>query len=90
MTSDPVIGAFVRGRMHMAGIRHDTDARVALDVLTVIALEVPRQALQQLRTNVERASWDIAEPDRETWGLLPQHQAAMARQLDLMQTAVRG
>ncbi len=51
----------------------------ALDVLSVILMEVPVDAIRKWRERLEQLSWSIAPPDRETWGVLPQHQRAMEK-----------
>lgn len=58
----------------------DTELDVLCDALIfVLADGVPGEQLSKLRKNVDRASWQIRPPDRESWGLAPEQQAAMGR-----------
>jgi hypothetical protein len=89
MTCGPTdIAAYLRGRLHLAGVDADTPVGTVLDVLLTIVVDVPADALKDWRKNFDRALRPLARqhpesrrvyPDRETWGLLPQQQAAMAK-----------
>lgn len=73
------IAAWLRGRLTMAGITGDTPVAEVLDVLTVLAVEVPKEALTDWRNKLERALWTIRPPDRASWGLAPEQQQQMSR-----------
>lgn len=40
---------------------------------------IPKEPLQKLRQSLDRASWAARPPDRDSWGLRPDQQAATAR-----------
>lgn len=48
-------------------------------LIFVLSEGVPGEQLSTLRKNVDRASWRIRPPDRETWGLSAAQQAEMRR-----------
>jgi hypothetical protein len=97
------VAAYVRGKLHLAGIDGDTPLPVLLDVLTTVVVDVPVDALKDWRRRFDQALLRASlrtptartaaragtgprgarpaasYPDRETWGLLPEHQEAMAR-----------
>jgi hypothetical protein len=75
--TDP--GAYVRGKLFMAGVDDRTPIARSLDVLTVIVMEVPVEDLRKWRRELDAALWRVRPPDRETWGALPEHQERMAR-----------
>jgi hypothetical protein len=75
--TDP--GAFVRGKLFMAGIDDRIPIATALDVLQVVIMEVPTDDLRKWRRELDRALWRVRPPDRDTWGLLPEHVAAQER-----------
>lgn len=65
----------MRGRLLMAGIGPAADVNDALDVLTVIMLEIPQEPLRRWRAAMDRAAV-VAKAkagtlDRSTWGLQP-------------------
>lgn len=66
----------MRGQLALHGI----DTRVAcstwLDAVYAIVATAPMEVLKALDQQLLIASARIA-PDRETWGLLPEHQRAM-------------
>lgn len=81
------LAAYLRGRLHLARIDHDSPLGVALDVLMTVVVDVPAEALEKWRTRFDQAvrgssgrgqrpTRDLP-PDRDTWGLLPSHQAQM-------------
>ena len=72
-------GAYVRGKLFMAGVDVQTPVTTALDVLTVVLMEVPVDDLRKWRQELDRALWRVRPPDRGTWGLLPEHVAAQER-----------
>jgi hypothetical protein len=68
----------MRGRLIMAGVGPKTPISDALDVLTVIVMDTPGEALQKWRTGmVARAQTTVADSAeayrqmRATWGLQP-------------------
>lgn len=72
--------SYLRGKAHLAGLRPDTPLNTACDLLLMVEVDgVPQEQLKKWRGNLDRALWKIRPPDRDTWGLLPEQQAAMAR-----------
>jgi hypothetical protein len=85
----------MRGRLFMAGVDNLTPASDALDVLTVVVMDTPGEALGKWRTGIERAAFAAkaaasraqmptgapaaARYDRATWGLAPEQLAASRR-----------
>ena len=70
----------MRGRLFLANVRPKTALTDVLDVLTVIMLETPGEALKQWRSGLDRAAAAAAAQSREpvtraqmraTWGLAP-------------------
>lgn len=66
----------------MAGVGPDTGCGDALDVLTVLMLEIPTQQLRKWRAGIDRAvtaaQVQAGRFDRRTWGLAP-HQVEQQR-----------
>lgn len=95
MTSDRVLGAYIRGRLFIAGVDARTPASDALDVLTVVVMDTPGEALGKWRTGIDRAAFAAkaaaarartpvgtpgpARYDRSTWGLAPEQVEATRR-----------
>jgi hypothetical protein len=82
LTSDRAIGPYLRGRLWIAGIRDATSLVTALDVLEVILMDTPQEALAEKRRSLDVAV-AVAEAragivDRASWGLSPEQQAATA------------
>lgn len=75
--TDPA--AYMRGKLFMAGVDDRTPISAALDVVQVIVMEIPGDELKKWRRELDRALWRVRPPDRETWGLLPEHVAAQER-----------
>lgn len=77
------MGSWFRGRMWLAGIDDKTPLGIALDVLTVIASEAPREGLEKAHREVERlvmlADIRRGRLDRTAWGTAPTQQAQMKR-----------
>ena len=75
----------MRGRLFIAGISGDTPITDALDVLTVIVMDTPGEALRRWRDGIDRAALAAqitprpARHDRDTWGLRPDQIAATQR-----------
>ncbi|MGH8571851.1 MAG: hypothetical protein ACREX8_04640 [Gammaproteobacteria bacterium] len=83
MTTCPTMGAFVRGRLALAGFTSDTDLGTACDVVTAVAMDAPMAALSAWKRQLDHLVLreqvaSGAGPDRDTWGLLPEHRAATA------------
>ena len=77
LTADPTAGGYVRGRLYMVGIRPDTPLIDTLDVLDVVAMETPYEALKQRHERMGMALSVAAaragRVDRNTWGMPPEH-----------------
>lgn len=71
--------AYLRGRLFMAGVSDRTPLATALDVLTVLVMEVPTDELRKWRRELDAALWKVRPPDRSTWGLLPDQVASTER-----------
>lgn len=77
--------SYLRGKAYQAGLRASTRIDTACDLLVMVELDgvPPREHVQRFRSAIDqaiaRAGSRTGEPIRETWGLLPEHQAAMAR-----------
>lgn len=75
LTTDRALGPYLRGRLWMAGVRDHTPVRTALDVLEVVSMDTPSEALTKRRReldihlNTHRAR--SGRIDRDTWGLPP-------------------
>lgn len=78
-TTSTDTASYLRGRLHMAGIGADSPLSAAVDVLQVLILEIPREALDKWRRELDIAVWKVRPPDRSTWGLRPDQQAATER-----------
>jgi hypothetical protein len=85
-TAKTDVASFVRGKLFIAGVDADTPLGVALDALLVAVMDVPVEQLKTWRHELDTALRVVrpAEqapqpqyPDRETWGLLPEHIAEM-------------
>lgn len=74
---DQMTGAYVRGKLALAGVDESrTPLATWLDMVFAIVAEMsesPGRMIEHLdkKIVIETAR---AEPDRETWGLLPEHQ----------------
>ncbi len=73
------LASWMRGRLHQSGVDGDTPLCTALDVVMTLVVDAPVDALRKWRTELDAALWRIRPPDRDTWGLLPEQQQAMAR-----------
>jgi hypothetical protein len=85
----------MRGRLFLAGVDNLTPITDVLDVLTVVVMETPGEALGKWRTGLDRAASAAkaaamrgrgpagapaaTRPDRATWGLEPHQIAATQR-----------
>lgn len=80
VTASTDTAAYLRGKLRLSGVGPDTPLGELCDVLTVLMVDgVPGDQLRKWRGHVDRAAWALRPPDRETWGLTPEHQAQMAR-----------
>lgn len=71
-----MLGAYIRGRLLIAGVTGNTPVCDALDVVTVIVMDCPGEELRKWRTGMDRAILTAQTkagrvPDRATWGLAP-------------------
>lgn len=83
LTADRTVGPYLRGRLHMAGVRAHTDLGTALDVLDVAVVEAPVDSLEKRRRRLDVAV-AIAQArtgvvDRDTWGTDAAQQAETSR-----------
>jgi hypothetical protein len=73
ITTDRALGPYIRGRMWMAGIRDHTPLTTALDVLEVVTMDCPADALTKRRRRLDielaTAQARTGRIDRDTWGL---------------------
>lgn len=66
---------YVRGRLVLAGLGDPrAPASDYLDALYAIVADAPHDVLKELAKQITIAGAKLA-PDRDTWGLLPEHQA---------------
>ena len=79
MVRDPLYGPYIRGKLITYGIDLRTCIGDACDVIYVILTELPHEVLVKLRDGLTTAEAAL-DPvrARETWGLLPEHQAMAA------------
>lgn len=85
----------MRGRLFIAGVDGLTPVSDVLDVLTVVVMDTPGEALGKWRTGIDRAAFvaqaaasrsrtpagtpAAARYDRSTWGLAPEQIEATRR-----------
>ena len=73
LTSDHALGPYIRGRLWMAGIRDTTSLRIALDVLEVVSIDTPADALTKRRHRLDihlaTAQAQAGRVDRDAWGV---------------------
>jgi hypothetical protein len=88
----------MRGRLFLAGVDGQTPVSDVLDVLTVIVVDTPGEALGKWRSGLDRAAAVAradatrargtvpsgGRPDRATWGLAPDQIAATERFMTTM------
>ena len=76
MTRSSLYGAYVRGRLALAGLDSRTAVSVWCDAVYATLAEAPHEVLERLRDRMVVAE-ATADPvrARETWGLLPDHVA---------------
>lgn len=68
----------MNGKLALAGVDLRTPFDVWLDAVYAVLMEAPHEALAKMRDQVVIQSARL-RPDRETWGLLPEHQERMRR-----------
>jgi hypothetical protein len=68
----------VNGKLALAGVDLRTSFDVWLDAVYAVLMEAPHEALAKMRDQIVIQSARL-RPDRETWGLLPEHQEQMRR-----------
>jgi hypothetical protein len=85
----------MRGRLFIAGVDARTPVSDALDVLTVVVMDTPGEALKKWRSGIERAAFTAKAAvartrapagaatagryDRSSWGLAPEQIEATRR-----------
>lgn len=73
------MSAYVRGKLWMGGVTHNTPIAVALDVIQVAIMDVPVDELEKWRRQFNNHVWKIRPPSREEWGRLPGQAEQMGR-----------
>lgn len=66
----------MRGKLALAGIDLRVSAACWFDAVYAIIMEAPHDALEKMFDHLVKAT-ARADPDRETWGMLPEHQRLM-------------
>ena len=83
----------MRGRLFLGGVTGETPVSDALDVLTVVLMDTPGDALKKWRTGLDRAVAAArargavvsgGKPDRASWGLAPGQVEAQRRFMNRM------
>lgn len=65
----------MRGKLALAGFNDSrADAGSWLDAVYAIVADAPHEVIKEMYKQITLAGARIA-PDRDTWGLLPEHQA---------------
>jgi len=73
----------------MAGVTEDIPLGTAIDVLTVLIIDVPTDQIKEWRKQLDDALMRVnPRSARDTWGLEPDQQAAMSWMLDGLPPAV--
>lgn len=77
---DAVVSGYVRGRLALAGVDLSSDLRTWLDAAWACYIDAPVDTLKSASHEMTKAMARVRpETARETWGLLPEHQAAAGR-----------
>jgi hypothetical protein len=64
MTTDTTdVASYLRGRMFIHGVTHRTPLPVALDVLTTLVVDVPRDSLEEWRSRFDAALAGVPLPE---------------------------
>jgi hypothetical protein len=74
MVKDPKIGPYIRGSLTLAGVGLRMPASEWLDAVYAVYLNAPHELLEKAHKQMVIGAARL-RPDRETWGLLPEHQA---------------
>lgn len=67
---------YVRGKLAIAGLDLRTPLATWLDAVYAIVADAPHEVLEKLWPKLTSAAARV-KPDRETWGVLPEHQQLM-------------
>jgi hypothetical protein len=77
---DAVVSGYVRGKLALAGVDLSSDLRTWLDAAWACYIDAPVDTLKGASHEMTKAMARVRpETARETWGLLPEHQAAAGR-----------
>lgn len=74
LAAEPAYAAYVRGKLAMAGIDLDAPLATYLDAAYAAVCDAPHDLLDKLQVSITLQSARM-RPDRDTWGLLPEHVA---------------
>ena len=74
ITEEPQLKPYVAGKLSLAGIDSRAPVSTYLSAVYAIVAEAPHEVLERLMGYMVTQSAIIA-PDRENWGVLPEHQA---------------
>ncbi|MDF2822809.1 MAG: hypothetical protein K0R68_217 [Mycobacterium sp.] len=76
VTESPSAGAYVRGKLALAGLDLSADLGVWLDAVYAVWIDAPHEMLEKAQATMVRQIARLRpEEARETWGLRPEHQA---------------
>lgn len=78
LTQDPVLHPYLAGQLARDGITTREPASVWLHAVYAIVATAPMDVLKAMDDKMIGLS-ARADPNRETWGALPDHQRAMSR-----------
>lgn len=80
LTEEPILAAYVRGKLALAGVDLSVDVGTWLDAAWACVIDAPYEALKAAMQQMTKGMARIRpEAARATWGLLPEHQAAAGR-----------
>lgn len=82
----PELRYYVHGKLALAGMDLRTPLTTWLDSVYAIVADAPHEFLEKLWPKIAQLAARV-KPDRETWGVLPEHQALTAK---LTQGGARG
>ena len=74
MTESPIYGPYIRGQLALAHVTLRTPLADWLDAVYAAWVAAPHEALQAAAKTMVVQSARL-RPDRETWGMLPEHRA---------------
>jgi hypothetical protein len=76
LAESPSAGAYVRGKLALAGVDLSTDLGIWLDAVYAVWIDAPHELLEKAQATMVRQIARLRpEEARETWGLRPEHQA---------------